>query len=176
MPLTEEEKKERKRAYMRAWNAKNKKAIAGRRKDYWKKNKDSLTETQNKWRTENREKMLATMKEYYSKHKDKAKVYRGKNKESRRANKKAWDIKNKTKIKEDTRLYNIKNRDELLRKKQHGRDSLCDTYIKSRICQRSSLAAKHIPQSLINVKRTYIKGLRLIKEQEDERQKDQECR
>ena len=81
MTLTEEEKKERRREYMRRYRENNKEKI----REYREKNKEKISERQKEYREKNKEKILEQMREYNEKNKEKlserSKEYREKNKE-----------------------------------------------------------------------------------------------
>jgi hypothetical protein len=130
-----------------------------------------LTEEEQKER--NRTRVRAYRKDNKDKIKSRMDVYREKNKD--RLNKQMKDYRelNRAGIRiKDRRRYRRNKRDISLRMKTYwekSTESLSDMYIKKLISSRSSiLSPEDIPQSLINAKRAYIKGLRLIKEQENE--------
>jgi hypothetical protein len=135
MPLTEEEKKERKLAKTAEWRRNNPDRIKALAVNYYKKHKKRISTQNKEWKDSNPCKVKARNKEYYQE--------------------------------------NVQHYNELSNKYNK---ELTDSNVRKRICSRTLLESAEIPQSLINAKRAYIKGTRLIKEQEDERQKDQECR
>jgi hypothetical protein len=103
-----------------------------------------------------------------------------------------WRLKNKARVKEYNRMYEKNNRERINRiqrgfnarhadrlasvqrdKARLQRKYLSDQYIKEVLCGNGShLTYKHIPQSLVEAKRAELKLIRLIKEQEDGKRKE----
>jgi hypothetical protein len=127
MPLTEEEKVKRKRAYTAQWRKDNADKIKAQASSYFKKHKVRLLKQNKDWKAANPDLMKDYHRKYYQENKG---HYRT--------------------------LYNKYNKE------------LTDSSVKRRISDRSTLKFKDIPQSLVRAKRAYIKGIRLIKEQENE--------
>jgi hypothetical protein len=166
MPLTEEERKERARAYRKKYNEKNKDRNKIRQKEYNKKNKV---------------KKAAYNKAYF-------KIYYAANKEKRKADNAAYRQANIGSIKARDAAYYRANRDRIRVYNRHlyhsiektperrkvvaarGREQtkkLADGYIRRVICGDSSLTAKEIPQSLIEAKRLELQAKRYFKEIEN---------
>jgi len=156
MPLTEEEKKERKRKYNKKYQEDNKEQILANRKIYYKNNRDMCLHTSKKYREANIE---AVSK--------REKIYRATNKENIAKKAKAYYESNKDKflasMEKNKEAIRIRNR--IFSRK--ATRSLSDRYIKANITQRSNLTCRDIPQSLIEAKRLELQMKRFIKETEN---------
>jgi hypothetical protein len=180
MALTEEEKRKRKLANDKRWRDKNKEAISARRKLGRIKNKVKLTKQAHESYLRNKVKHYERTKRYRENNPERKRAddikYRERHKEVIKKRMADYNENNKEHVKEYKSNHYAANKEKYLaaatRCNKRGADELSDTYIKRVIAHRTTLTAKDIPESLIQAKRAYIKGLRLIKEQEDERQKD----
>jgi len=152
--MTEEEKKERKADYDRK---------------YRKANLNKVTAYIKKWALANKDKTSANNKRYMDKNANNPE-YRAR---LRRNDTKSRNVPcNKKKKALRQKTHRLDNLAEYRRKEKEDRDALTDTYVKKRITETNSLSMSDIPQLLIKAKRAHLKGTRLIKEQENERQKD----
>ena len=70
MPLTEEQKKQRKREHQKKYREKNKDKIKESRIKYRKKNKEKIKESNIKYKEKNKEKIKESAKIYYQKNKE----------------------------------------------------------------------------------------------------------
>ena len=113
------------------------------------------------WRKDNPDKIKEQAASYYKKHKTRL-LKQSKN----------WRTANPDETKAYNRKYFQANKDHYNSLYRKYNKELTDSSVKRRISDRTTLKFKDIPQSLIKAKRAYIKGIRLIKEQENERQKD----
>ena len=159
MPLTEEERKERERAYGKKYREANKEKLRAKSRSYKKRNREMLREKQKAYYALNRDTLLSKQKEK-GRYRGDAYTYEYQ-REYRKKNKKKW-------------MADPAWRERRRQSKANACLKLTDGYIRDRLTMACGLRAKHIPQSLIKAKRAYIKGIRFIKGQEDERQKDQE--
>jgi hypothetical protein len=157
MPLTEEERKERKRAYNKKYQEDNKEQILASRKIYYQDNKKECRQRSKKFREANIEAVCKREKLYRAANKEKAAKYA-----------KAYYKPNKDKFlaSMEKNKEAIKARNRIL--SEYAVLSLSDRYIKANITQSSDvLKFKDIPQSLIEAKRLELQMKRFIKEQEN---------
>ena len=188
MPLTEEEKKERRLKKKRAARHERLKDPAyreamrvksqSRRDCRTDAQKDQDREYFSKYRQKNKARKQQVEKAYYQATKEARKKYVREYYRDNLDKIKAYEKIRRSKTAESRQRYAEEYRgDPINREKKKAllksqKDNLEDVYIKGILAKSSNLSSKEIPQSLVNVKRTYIKGMRLIKEQEDEGQKD----
>ena len=118
--------------------------------------KVKIARQQHKWYLKNRVKVIAQSISWRETNRDQV------NKCRRKRSRKEIN-------KRERRAYNIANRDRTNKQRaptrKKRRDSMVDSYVREKLCNRSSLTAKDIPQGLINAKRSHIKLLRQLKEQ-----------
>lgn len=99
--FTKEEKKEKKKSYMKEWEGNNKKERDLYRKEYRKNNKENISKQKRAYREANKEKLTIQ-----------AKLYTDANKERISARKKAYREANKKKIAIQRKIYCENNRDK----------------------------------------------------------------
>ena len=103
MVQTEEEKK----AYRKAYRAKNKEKHKAYQKAYRDNNKEETKVYQKAYYANNKEKASAYNTVYRANNKDKMSAYRDNNKEKKNAYDKAYNAQNKEKVTERKRKYNL---------------------------------------------------------------------
>lgn len=167
MPLTAEEKKERKRAYYLL----NKERILKQQKDYREKNPDAVKEWYRKYGEKHREKIAERKKKWRVDNPENDVVYRKENRDKINAKRKRYYEENKTKCDESIARSREKKPgkySEMARLQgKKNRVLLHDGYVKQKIRRGTSLVSANIPQSLVKAKRAHMKVNRLIKEQEN---------
>jgi hypothetical protein len=109
-----ERRKERQRAYAKAWRDKNIDKIKARRNEYRAKHRDELKAQQKEYSAANIDKIKARKKGYRAKHRED-------HKERQRASNKAWRVKCIDKIKARKKEYCAAKRDEIKVKKKEYR-------------------------------------------------------
>jgi len=125
-----------------------------------RKCRDCLLKTQKEWREKNRGHCAiwrSRNKEKYDLHKIKGALIKKKRREDNPEN-----ARLKYKKYRDTNRDKILEREKIYAK--HSVDSLSDSYVKQAIVKKTSLKYKDIPQDLIDLKRTHLKIIRLIKQ------------
>jgi hypothetical protein len=99
--MTEQEKREKRNAYMREYNKQNKEKKKENSKKWAEKNKDKVREASRKFKNNNKDKIKKESKEYYEKNKEKKKEY-GKN----------YREENSDTLKEKKKIYYKENKDK----------------------------------------------------------------
>ena len=152
MALTEEEKKERRRAYDKQYREKNKDRIAAHNKEYFKTyydaNKDKRNANGVAWRKANKDSVKVNNKAYYEANGDKIRAY----------NRDLYHSIEKT--------PGRRARKAAMARGQANR--LTDGYVTGLLTKNGSpLTSKDVPQSLIELKRLELKLKRNLKEQDN---------
>ena len=113
MPLSDEERKERKRESLRKWYKKNRKKVSEKSRKWYKENRERARETGRKWYKENRERAREVRREYQEKNRERAREvkrkYREKNPERVREAIRKWKKENPELIKSHKKKYYEKN-------------------------------------------------------------------
>ena len=113
--LTIEERKQRKKEYMKTWRKNNKEAIAEHMKTWRKNNKEAILEKCKEYRKNNREAIKEGAKEHYKNNREAiiecAKEYYKKNKEAIKEHKKEYRKNNKEALTKYAREWNKKNKE-----------------------------------------------------------------
>jgi hypothetical protein len=125
----EQERKERQRAYDKAWRAKHIDKIKARKKEYYAAKRDEIKAQQKEYKAAKRDEIKAQQKEYYAAKRDDVLVQqqeyyavkREERKERQRAYDKAWRVKYIDKIKARKKEYCAAKRDEIKAKKKEYR-------------------------------------------------------
>jgi hypothetical protein len=126
MPLSEEEKKQRKREsnkryreknkeYIKEWREKNKEKIQEYKKEYRQNNKEKIQEYTKEYAENNKEKIIEQNREYYKNNKEKFKEYRQTPEAKKRVTISGW-VSNRglNESKEDLdRIYHLRETQEL---------------------------------------------------------------
>jgi hypothetical protein len=137
----------------------------------YKANAEQMRAKSKAWREANKESRHLTQKKYREKHKDKIKEYAAITKEERASYQAVYQSKEVNRVKKRvySGIWQKNNRDKCSAAARKQSARLNDGYVAGLIAKRTNLSNMDVPQSLIKAKRAYIKGMRLIKEQEDER-------
>ena len=124
-----------------------------------------------KWRMENRERVKEYARKWSANHREEkrrtARVWRANHKDAFKEYYKKYYMKNRTTKRAKEREWREKHRHEISASYKKGQEALSDPYMKQILAARTALKTKDIPQSLIDAKRSHLKLLRLIKEQEN---------
>ena len=123
--LTDEEKKEREKAYNKAYKLKNKEKLKECRKAYCLKNKEKISAYDKEYVIKNKEKLKIKWKEHRIKNKERRKIYS-----------KLWRLNNKKRQKENFQNWSLNNKEKILgyNMERHCRKfyATCKTSIKAR--------------------------------------------
>jgi len=164
--LTEEEKRERKRACGKAYRAANKEKIKARHRKRYLANREAAIEVSKAYYQANKKKCNnRSLNRYYE---SKWNVSE-EEKEKRQARQRAYWAKNRAK-KSEQRKRNREKNGELFRKKKRdramkGRLEVSGWYAAMLLARQLSIKIVDIPIELIKLKREQLKLHRLIKEQ-----------
>jgi len=117
--LTEEEKKEAKRAYAKAHYEANKE----KKKLQYEANKEQIRENQKKNYLDKREERLANQKLYYELHKEEIKQYREDNKDKIKEKSKNYYLNNTDKVKEKAKKWEEQNKEKRKEQSKNWREN-----------------------------------------------------
>lgn len=117
-----EEQKEKRRAYRKAWTARNKERIRTLDKEWRSQNKERVSAKQKEWCARNKDKYMAYQRgwqnEWYSRNKKaisaKRQLHRQENREAVLATKRIWNRANKDKCRAYDRKQKKANKDKIL--------------------------------------------------------------